>query len=153
MSAIRTFQVMKVPDCRSSRQFETVRLLSSVSDSFQKAMKNIQIIDGAVNATYSIFQATEREFDTIFPAPGQDIEIVEDYVSRVGEEQAERTLCELWKRPIHKRDAQGIHGTLFYDYTDRAIHLPQSKREIDRVPAQLNEWERALYAKLRTDHK
>jgi hypothetical protein len=30
-------------------------------------MKNIQIVDGAANATYSIFQATDQEFETIFP--------------------------------------------------------------------------------------
>lgn len=30
-------------------------------------MKNIQIIDGAVNATFSVFQATAEEFDAIFP--------------------------------------------------------------------------------------
>lgn len=114
-------------------------------------MKNIQIIDGAENATYSIFQATEQEFNEIFPGPGQDIEIVEDYVSRVGEVQAERVLTELWKRPIHKRDVQGIHGTLFYGYADKTIYLPQSKREIDRALGQLNEFERDLYARLRQE--
>jgi hypothetical protein len=112
-------------------------------------MKNIQIIDGAVNATYSIFQATNQEFDTIFPGPGQDIELVEDYVSRIGEVEATKTLSTLWERPIHKRDACGIHGTLFYGYKDKAKHLPESKREVDRAVGQINEAERALYAKLR----
>jgi hypothetical protein len=51
-------------------------------------VKNIQIIDGADNATYSIFQASDAGFGTIFPLPGQDIEVVEDYVSRVGEKEA-----------------------------------------------------------------
>lgn len=111
-------------------------------------MKNIQIIDGAVNARFSIFQATEEEFEQIFPQAEQDIEIVEDYVSRVGEEEARRTLSELWKRPVHKRDANGIHGTLYYDYRDKAKYLPESKREIDR--RNLNEAERALYEKLRS---
>jgi hypothetical protein len=55
-------------------------------------VKNIQIIDGADNATYSIFEATEDEFRTIFPGPGQDIEVVEDYGSRVGEDEAKETL-------------------------------------------------------------
>ncbi len=114
-------------------------------------MKNIQIIDGADNATYSIFQATEQEFDEIFPGPGQDIEVVEEYVSRDGQVQAERVLSELWKRPIHKRDVQGIQGTLFYDYADKVMHLPQSKREIDRASASLNEFERDLYARLRKE--
>jgi hypothetical protein len=47
-------------------------------------MKNIQVIDGADNATYSIFQATEDEFAQILPERGQDLEIAEDYVARIG---------------------------------------------------------------------
>jgi len=58
-------------------------------------MKNIQVIDGAVNATFSIFQATDHEFGMIFPRSGQDIEVVEDYVSRVGESKATETLTKL----------------------------------------------------------
>ncbi len=114
-------------------------------------MKNIQIIDGAVNATYSIFQATDEEFVQIFPNPGQDIEVVEDYVDRVGEKEADQTLSKLWARPIHKRDVQGIHGTLYYDYKEKAKYLPESRREIDRHG--LNEAERALYAKLSGEPK
>ena len=37
-------------------------------------MKNIQIIDRAENATFSLFQATDEEFDAIFPGDGQDME-------------------------------------------------------------------------------
>jgi hypothetical protein len=58
-------------------------------------VKNIQIIDVADNATYSIFQATEQEFEKIFPQTGQDIEVVEDYFDRVGEDEAIRTLSKL----------------------------------------------------------
>ena len=35
-------------------------------------MKNIQIIDGARNATFSIFQATDEAFEAIFP-DGRDM--------------------------------------------------------------------------------
>jgi hypothetical protein len=115
-------------------------------------VKNIQIIDGAVNATYSIFQATDDEFETIFPLPGQDLEVVEDYVSRVGEGEANKTLSRLWERPIYKHDVEGIHGTLYYDYKEKAKYLPASRREIDRRNG-LNEAERALYARLREGHK
>src|SRR6185437_5384901 len=38
-------------------------------------LRNIQIVDGADNATFSIFQATNEEFHEIFPGPGQDMEI------------------------------------------------------------------------------
>jgi hypothetical protein len=113
-------------------------------------MKNIQIIDGADNATYSIFQATDPEFETIFPGPGQDLEIVEDFVGRVGESEASRTLSGLWERPIHKRHALGIHGTLYYYYCEKRGHLPASKREIDRTSGQINEAERTLYAQMKS---
>jgi hypothetical protein len=41
-------------------------------------MKNIQVIDGADNCTFSIFQATDEEFAAIFPQSGQDIQLSED---------------------------------------------------------------------------
>ena len=116
-------------------------------------MKNIQIIDGAENATFSIFQATDEEFALIFPRAGQNLEIVEDFVDRVGEEAAGLTLTPLWQRPIPKEDVQGIHGTLFYDYQSRAKYLPASRREVDRAAGQLNEWQRRLYERLRTNSK
>lgn len=112
-------------------------------------VKNIQVIDGADNATYSIFQATDEEFTAIFPSPGQDLEVVEDYVGRVGEDEASETLSRLWERPIYKHDVEGIHGTLFYDYKEKAKYLPKSRREIDRSAGQINSAERALYARLR----
>ena len=49
-------------------------------------MKNIQVIDGAMNTTFSIFQATDVEFKA--------------------------ALRNIWERPIRKQDAHGIHGTL-----------------------------------------
>jgi hypothetical protein len=112
-------------------------------------VKNIQVIDGADNATYSIFQATDDEFAAIFPGLDQDLEVVEDYVARVGEDEASETLSRLWERPIYKHNVEGIHGTLFYDYKEKAKYLPKSRREIDRAAGQINEAERALYARLR----
>jgi hypothetical protein len=78
--------------------------------------------------------------------------VVEDYVSRVGEDEARKTLSKLWERPIYKHDVKGIHGTLFYDYKEKAGYLPKSRREMDRAPGQINEAERALYARLRKTH-
>jgi Domain of unknown function (DUF4279) len=51
-------------------------------------LRNIQIIDGADNATFSIFQATNEEFRAIFSGLGQDMEISEDFANRVGRTQA-----------------------------------------------------------------
>jgi hypothetical protein len=116
-------------------------------------MKNVQIIDGADNATYSVFQAADEEFATIFPEPGQDLEIIEDYVERVGDVIANKTLSALWERPIHKHHVCGIHGTLFYDFKEKAKFLPKSKREMDRPASQRNEFERVLYQRLRQEQE
>jgi hypothetical protein len=112
-------------------------------------MKNVQIVDGADNATFSIFRATESEFEYLFPNDGQDIEIVEDFFARHHEKFATETLNNLWLRPIHKSKVNGIDGTLYYNHADKRRHIPASKREIDREASQINASERELYARLR----
>lgn len=107
-------------------------------------MKNIQVIDGAANATFSIFQATDEEFAAIFPE-GRDIEIADELIERLGDVEAERVLSPLWERPILKREADGIHGTLFYDANERREFLPKSKREVDWDERYVNEAQRALF--------
>lgn len=109
-------------------------------------MKNVQIIDGASNATFSLFQATEEEFARIFPA-GRDMELVEDLIQRLGEDEAGRMLKPLWDRPVLKREAVGLHGTLFYDNERRKI--PTSKREVDWDDRSINPAQRELFARHR----
>ena len=116
-------------------------------------MKNVQIWDGADNVTLSIFRATESEFSYLFPGSGQDIEIIEDFIARHHESHVAEVLNNLWLRPIHKSKADGIHGTLFYNYADKRHHLPASKREIDRDLSQINQAERELYARMREDEQ
>lgn len=111
-------------------------------------MKNIQIIDGAANATFSVFQATEDEFAAIFPN-GRDIEISDELTDRLGLAEAERILSQVWQRPVLKREANGIHGTLFYDADSRREFLPQSRREVDWDERFVNEAQRALFRRHR----
>lgn len=111
-------------------------------------MKNIQIIDGADNATFSVFQATDEEFVAIFP-DGRDMELVEDLFERVGEEVAISVLTPLWDRPILKRDALGIDGTLFYDNERRRDYIPPSKREVDWDGGAYNHAQLTLFSKHR----
>tara|TARA_R100001129_G_scaffold167480_1_gene135119 strand:- start:2819 stop:3154 length:336 start_codon:yes stop_codon:yes gene_type:complete len=107
-------------------------------------MKNIQIIDGAPNATFSIFQATDEEFAVIFP-DGRDMEVAADLCERVGDDEAGRVLTPIWQRPVLKSDAMGIHGTLFYDAEERRDFLPLSRREVDWDERYINEAQRVLY--------
>ena len=111
-------------------------------------MKNIQIVDGAANATLSVFQATDEEFEALFP-DGHDMELVEDLIYRLGREDTKRIMTPIWDRPILKRDAQGIHGTLYYDNDERREHIPESKREVDWSDSAVNYAQRQLFARHR----
>jgi hypothetical protein len=103
-------------------------------------MKNIQVIDGALNCTFSIFQATDEEFALVFPEAGQDIQYAEDLdLSAVGD-----VLDRIWERPIRKRDAMGIHGTLFYQLQRYKEWYPQN-REDAVVPLAINAAQRRLF--------
>jgi hypothetical protein len=59
-------------------------------------VKNIQIIDGADNATYSVFRVTDEEFRLIFPRKGQDLEIVEAVFRRLWQEQSVKLFKPIW---------------------------------------------------------
>jgi len=106
-------------------------------------MKNILIVDFAINATFSVFQATDEEYATLFPN-GQD-EVIEDVVERVGEVVTGEIFSRVWERPILKRDAQGIHATLIYDQPSRRDYLPFSRREVDWDEGSINQAQRRLF--------
>ena len=105
--------------------------------------KNIQIIDGAANCTYSLFQATETEFGIIFPEKGQDVEFIEDLVERVGEAEAGRVPNPIWERPVKKEKARGIHGTLYFDLYEKKKFYP-SKRETEIDPLSISPIQRKI---------
>jgi hypothetical protein len=95
-----------------------------------RSAKNVQIIDGAMNCTYHIYAFTDEQFALLFPEEGQDIEFIEDVAERLSPEQQERAFSGAWTRPVRKPDAQGIHGTLFYQLDYKKKYYP-SKRESD----------------------
>ena len=112
-------------------------------------MKVIQVIDGADNATFSLFEATDDEFALLFPGEGQDMALSEDIETCDRAEQACAALQNIRERPILKRSAQGLHGTLFYDNERRRAHIPASRREVDTPEAGISAAQRALFAKHR----
>lgn len=89
-------------------------------------MKNIQVIDGAMNCTYPIYGATEEEFEVIFP-DGRDIEFDDDLVGRIGTAEAATLLGKIWGRPIDKKNVNGIHGTLFFELGYKKKYYPTKK--------------------------
>ena len=108
-------------------------------------MKNIQVIDGALNCTFSIFQASDEEFALLFPEPGQEIQYAEDLAKLPNQREITAALEQLWERPIRKRDAQGIHGTLLYEL-ERYKKWYKLKREDGVEAGSINAAHRRLFS-------
>ena len=96
--------------------------------------RNVQIIDGAMNCTYDVFSMPEEDFLLVFPAEGQDVEFIEDFILRVGEDEATRVTNSMWRSREDKKTVNGIHGTLFYELDYKKIYYP-SKREAEMTGA------------------
>jgi hypothetical protein len=95
-----------------------------------ETMKNILVIDGAENCCYSVCLMDDQDFRVVFPGREQDIEFIEDLVRRVGKKRAGDIVLRSTVRRIPKRDAIGIHGTLFFGLRNRRKHFP-NRRESD----------------------
>jgi hypothetical protein len=107
-------------------------------------VKNIQVIDGAANCTFSLFQATDDEFELLFPEPRQDIQYAEDLAGLPRQDEIASALRRIWQRPLWKQDVQGIHGTLLYQL-QRHKQAYREKREeaVDR--SAINPAQRRLF--------
>jgi hypothetical protein len=93
--------------------------------------KNIQVIDGALNCTYGIFSLPEGDFRLVFPVSDQDVEFIEDFFAR-DDAAAQRVWASMWKSPVDKKLAHGIHGTVFCGLQAKRRFYP-SKREKDMI--------------------
>jgi hypothetical protein len=91
-------------------------------------MKNIQVIDGAVNCVYDIFAATDEEFGLIFPS-GQDVAFIGEVMERGPEAALDAAFTRIWERRVRKSDAMGIHGVLFYELDEKKLYYPTRRDE------------------------
>lgn len=96
-------------------------------------MKNIQVIDSAVNSVYDIFEATEGEFQLIFPGE-QDVAFIDEVYARADRESLDAALEAIWERRISKKKVSGIHGLLFYELENKKPYYPTRKDEEARNP-------------------
>ncbi len=96
-------------------------------------MKNIQVIDGAVNCVYDIFQATDEEFSAIFPK-GEDVAFIDEVWEKGEKELLGKVFSALWTRRIPKVQANGIHGLLFYQLESKKPYYPSRRDEEARNP-------------------
>jgi hypothetical protein len=98
-----------------------------------ESMKNIQIIDSALNSVYDIFAATDQEFALIFPGD-QDIAFIDEVMARGPAQDLEDAFERIWQRRIPKREAVGIHALLFYHFEEKKQFYPTRKDEEARNP-------------------
>lgn len=103
------------------------------------AMKHIQVIDGAENCSYSICLVSDRDFRTIFPRKGQDIEFAEDLAKRVGNKRAGQIIIRSTTRRLRKHTVQGIHGTLFFQLKNRRKYYPNKRDDDIDMPRFVND--------------
>lgn len=91
-------------------------------------MKNVLVIDGAINCVYDIFQASDELFDKIFGA-GEDVAFIDDVLTREDEKLLEPLFADMWSRRIPKSTVMGIHGTLFYECGEKKVFYPTRRDE------------------------
>ena len=96
-----------------------------------KRMRNIQVIDGADNAVYDIFAASDDEFAIIFPA-GQDVAFIDEVMARAPTAVLDRVFGAIWQRRVAKAEANGIHGLLFYEMDHKKQFYP-TRRDEDAI--------------------
>lgn len=88
-------------------------------------MKNIQIIDGALNCVYDIFSCSDDDFAAIFP-DDTNIAFIDEVLEKSGNE---RVVSRLWCNPVKKAQANGIHGILFYQMDYKKKFYPTRRDE------------------------
>jgi len=91
-------------------------------------MKNIMVIDGAENCVYDVFAVPDDDFALIFPE-GTDIAFIEDVERRANAEAVFEALERAWSNRIPKREAAGIHGTVFYQLYGKRKYYPTLRDE------------------------
>jgi hypothetical protein len=51
-------------------------------------MRNVQVIDGGANCTYSLFEVADSDFASLFP-DDQDIGFIDEVIDRLGADEAD----------------------------------------------------------------
>lgn len=91
-------------------------------------MKNIQVFDGAENAVYDVFAATDDEFALIFPV-GTDVAFIDEVYLQHADEVLDAAFAAIWERRVPKSQAIGIHGLLFYESEHKKVYYPTRRDE------------------------
>lgn len=78
-------------------------------------IKNVQVIDGAMNCNYDIFAIHESDFKIIFPGEGHNIEFIEDVEQKIGENALEEIHPRIWEKRVRKAEVVGSDHLISQD--------------------------------------
>lgn len=87
-------------------------------------MKNIQVIDGAVNSIYEIYSVTDKVFSRLFPNDS-NIAFAEDFP------EGDPLWTDFYKQRVSKESVNGIHGTLHLRNKAAIASFFPTRRETD----------------------
>jgi hypothetical protein len=87
-------------------------------------MKNIQIIDGAMNSIFEIYAVSDDIFNRLFPS-GADIAFAEDFP------ESDLIWMGFYKNRVDKKNVEGIHGTLHLTKRTEINHYFPTRKEAE----------------------
>jgi hypothetical protein len=95
-------------------------------------LKNVQIIDGAVNSVFEIYEVDDYTFDEIF-VDDQDTVFLSD-IHKYSDFTEEESVL-FWKKVYScrkdKKEINGIHGTLHLDGSNcKKEYFPEGKESL-----------------------
>ena len=91
-------------------------------------MKNIQLIERALNAVYDIYAAPDELFDLVFP-PGTDVAFTEEIKERPNASKVFEALQTIYRNRVPKANAIGVHGILFHGLRHKRQYYPTLRDE------------------------
>ncbi len=74
-------------------------------------MKNVQVIDGALNSTFDIFEVPDDLFQLMFPG-NTDIAFADEVDKVFQRKGGNENWNTVYSRKVDKKQVIGIHGTL-----------------------------------------
>ena len=96
-------------------------------------MKNIQVIDEAINCTYDIFGITDADHQLIFEND-TDVEFEDDLFDRIDGTVLKDIFKRMWSNRMTKSSINGIHGTIFFgEWCEEKKPFYPTKKESEMV--------------------
>lgn len=82
-------------------------------------MKNIMVIDGAINCQYETYSIQDEIFYILFPDENRKFSFIEEVIKDIGEDKFNELAQEMYSVPMPHEKIIGLHGILFYENMER----------------------------------